>query len=384
MHLEQRIFVDLVRAQFPAFFRASRTLEVGSYDVNGSIRSLFEESQYLGIDISPGPGVDVIAFGHEFTCTKQFDIAISCECFEHDPFFLETFVNMVRLTRPGGLVVFTCATDGRPEHGTTRSSPESSPGSVLAGFDYYRNVRQDDFATFDFFGTFAAFRFFHNPGSKDLYFIGMKRPGAEDVEERLENVAAATQGLTRFSVNMAEADRLHASGEPGKAADLLNALIESDNREFRARALQKQIWFLIAAKRFDAAEQSSDLLLSVNDLPEYHWQRSVLMNALGRNEAAIAAIRVAIERDSNNSQFQQHLGTLLLAANKLDEAEQAILTACKCGPTNALAHHRLSILRLRQRRLDEAIVAGERAASLAPDDKQFSTHLQQLRALASQ
>ena len=45
--------------------------------------------------------------------TASFDVVISCECFEHNPYWRETFLNMTRVLRPGGLFVLTCATTGR-------------------------------------------------------------------------------------------------------------------------------------------------------------------------------------------------------------------------------------------------------------------------------
>jgi tetratricopeptide (TPR) repeat protein len=209
----------------------------------------------------------------------------------------------------------------------------------------------------------------------------LKRPRDEQLDDRLARTAVATDELTRVSVCMVEADRLYSAGEPGKAADLLNEFMQLGNRDLRAHALHKQIWFLISAKRLDEAEHASNLLLSTDNRAEYFWQQSVLMHALGRNEAAIDAARASVARAPTNSQYQQHLGTVLLAANNLDEAEQAIVLACTLSPLNAISQHRLSMLRLRQKRLEEAIVAAEHAVTLAPDNPQFAAHLEKLHAI---
>lgn len=34
---------------------------------------------------------------------KPYDITISCNCFEHNPYWRETFLNMHRMTKEGGL-----------------------------------------------------------------------------------------------------------------------------------------------------------------------------------------------------------------------------------------------------------------------------------------
>lgn len=97
-------------------------LEIGSHDVNGTMRATFREAaEYVGVDLVEGPGVDLVAFGHvaDFNA-EHFDITVSAGCFEHDKFWPSTLKYKIRLTRPSGLVLFTCGGRGRLEHGTTR------------------------------------------------------------------------------------------------------------------------------------------------------------------------------------------------------------------------------------------------------------------------
>ena len=84
-------------------------LEVGSYDVNGSVRSLFEGTDYLGIDIEEGPGVDqVVDLGAELPFgDSTFDLVLSTEMLEHD---LKPWLSVCewhRVLRDGGLLVVT-------------------------------------------------------------------------------------------------------------------------------------------------------------------------------------------------------------------------------------------------------------------------------------
>jgi len=155
-----------------------KVLEIGSFDVNGSIRGCFAwASDYTGIDLVSGPGVDAVCSGHEYGERNQYDIVLSCECFEHNPFWLETFINMIKLTKPLGYVVFTCATTGRPEHGTTRTDIGSNPGGVQLQSDYYRNLTKKDFTKKLNLGLhFSQYAFFTTAISKDLLFFGVKRP----------------------------------------------------------------------------------------------------------------------------------------------------------------------------------------------------------------
>lgn len=174
-HDQQREFVESVRDRFPGFFTGVRVLEVGSLDVNGSVRDFFTDCDYTGIDVGVGQGVDVVAQGQEYDAPDgHFDTVISAECFEHNPFWLETFVNMRRMC--SGLVVFTCATEGRGEHGTARTSPADSPLTVGLGWHYYRNLTASDFEDALPLGDlFAAHEFSTNEWTRDLYFYGLVR-----------------------------------------------------------------------------------------------------------------------------------------------------------------------------------------------------------------
>lgn len=161
-------------------------VEIGSADINGTIRPFFPGSRYTGVDLAEGAGVDLVASGHEVALPSgSVDLAISCECFEHNPLWAETFVNMHRMTKPGGVVVMTCASRGRLEHGTSRTRPFESPASISIGWEYYRNLNREDFERRLPLATmFDGYAFFRNEVSKDLYFVGRK-PGG-DPRLRLE------------------------------------------------------------------------------------------------------------------------------------------------------------------------------------------------------
>lgn len=151
-------------------------LEVGSYDVNGSVRRLFAAAdRYLGVDLVQGPGVDVVVAGKDYNSSDgSFDVTLSGECFEHDEDWRETFAAMVRLTRPGGLVVFTCASRGRIEHGTRRTTASESPGTQALGSDYYRNVLPIEVAALPLEAWFEESAMHFAPGPADLYFCGIR------------------------------------------------------------------------------------------------------------------------------------------------------------------------------------------------------------------
>lgn len=181
-YLNQFQFCERVSNIFPEYFNNVRVLDIGSMDINGNNRAHFKNSDYTGIDIGEGNNVDVICSGHLFSVSsnsEKFNTVISTECFEHDVYYKETILNVVEnLLLPGGMFLFTCATTGRPEHGTTRTSPFDSPFTN----DYYKNLAEDDIKEFlDLDRYFSDYSFSVNSDSHDLYFWGIKKKMDVDV-----------------------------------------------------------------------------------------------------------------------------------------------------------------------------------------------------------
>jgi SAM-dependent methyltransferase len=175
-HREQQDFVLSVKNKFQNYFKLAKVLEVGSLNINGSVRKHFVECQYVGIDVGPGRDVDEVCEGQLYTSDLKFDTVISCECFEHNPYWKETFENMISLTRLGGLVLFTCASTGRPEHGTTKSKPNDSPLTIKKEWNYYKNLTEEDFTSvINITDYFSEYEFSVNPKSCDLYFWGITK-----------------------------------------------------------------------------------------------------------------------------------------------------------------------------------------------------------------
>lgn len=171
-HNEQRQFIQKTKDHFPEFFNDVSVVEIGSLNINGTVRDFFTNPKsYVGVDIIEGPGVDVVIPGKDFEA-EGIDTVISTECFEHDKDWVKTFDNMVKMARPGGFVVFTCASTGRHEHGTTRTSPADSPATT----DYYENRTIEDFQrAFGIKHLFQKHLFEYNPITCDLYFWGVKK-----------------------------------------------------------------------------------------------------------------------------------------------------------------------------------------------------------------
>jgi cephalosporin hydroxylase len=94
-----------------------KILDVGSYDVNGTMKPIFEQGQYIGLDMEKGPNVDIVGKSHEIPFIDNFfDIVISSSCFEHDDMFWISFKEMCRVLKPGGYMYIQAPQNG-PYHG---------------------------------------------------------------------------------------------------------------------------------------------------------------------------------------------------------------------------------------------------------------------------
>lgn len=176
-HREQQEFCLYVRDKFTSKFYKPAVLDVGSLDINGNNRYLFLEPKYTGIDIGEGKNVDIVCKGHEYKPNEKYDIVISTECFEHDMHYEATIKNCIQLTKDNGLFMFSCASTGRPEHGTARTTPQDSPFSHIQFSDYYKNLTESDIRSFlNVEEIFSEFQFIYLPITCDLYFYGIKKP----------------------------------------------------------------------------------------------------------------------------------------------------------------------------------------------------------------
>lgn len=178
-HQEQKDFCLKIKKIFPEHFKNKIVLDAGSLDINGNNLYLFDDCSYLGIDIGDGPNVHLVCKTHEFNAPDNFyDFIISTECFEHDMYYINSLRNIVRILKPSCMFLFTCATEGRPEHGTRRSNPVDAP--LLAAYDdwsdYYKNLTEKDIReVLDIEEIFSSFAFEVNNNSHDLYFWGIKK-----------------------------------------------------------------------------------------------------------------------------------------------------------------------------------------------------------------
>ena len=187
-HQQQFNYIQKLKLLYPTHFFNVNVLEVGSLNINGSIRMFFSHCQYLGIDVGPGRDVDLVCEGQSLDHPDNtYDTVGSCECFEHNPFYKETIQNSYRMLKPGGMFLFTCATTGRPVHGTKTSDEINKlkhkkwitmPNVFVSGWDneYYKNLTEEDIRKCaDFDALFSKYEFSVENNHHDLYFWGVKK-----------------------------------------------------------------------------------------------------------------------------------------------------------------------------------------------------------------
>lgn len=118
-------------------------LDVGGADVNGSVRDQLPNADWIGLDIEPAPGVQIVADAATWRSGSQaFDLVIATELFEHAEAWPEIIATMAHALSSEGLelLIATCASTGRPPHGAR------GEWGVPAG-QYYGNVDPADLRT---------------------------------------------------------------------------------------------------------------------------------------------------------------------------------------------------------------------------------------------
>ena len=155
--------------------KTAKILEIGSYDVNGSLRDhALPTTHYVGVDMEAGPGVDVVVqAGAPLPFDDEsFDLILASSVFEHDAAFWVTFVEMCRKVKSGGYVYINA-----PSNGTFHRYPEDHwrfyPDSGLALARWAASQGQD----MTLVESFVADR------SADVYndFVAIFRKGLSDL-----------------------------------------------------------------------------------------------------------------------------------------------------------------------------------------------------------
>jgi hypothetical protein len=114
-------------------------VEIGSLNINGSIRRLFGDCRYTGLDLVPGPGVDVVTEATTWTPIQPVGCVVCCEVLEHAPNAPGLVAAASKWLHPGGHLIVTCAGPGREPHSAIDGGP-------LRDGEHYQNLGADRLA----------------------------------------------------------------------------------------------------------------------------------------------------------------------------------------------------------------------------------------------
>ena len=173
-HQVQQKWCEGLKIAMPRFFKERAVLEMGSLNVNGSLRALFENCSYTGVDVIAGPDVDIVGTFHEVDfADKRFDVVCSVNSLEHDMHFNMTLPRMYKLLADGGLM-FISAAYKWGEHGTRKHTPWASGTTKMKGSwaDYYRNLKPGDFTKHFKYDMFQWYML--GICNQDVQFVGIK------------------------------------------------------------------------------------------------------------------------------------------------------------------------------------------------------------------
>lgn len=230
-HPQQVAYFERIRNLFATVFADAETiLEVGSQNINGTVRDFFAAHvNYLGLDVGRGKDVDLVIPGELVELPDGWaDICISTECFEHAENWRDILLNMIRITKPQGLILLTFAGKGRAVHGTIDSDIFSSPFTTT----YYQNLGPDDIAKAIAIGKyFSRHGFEVDSSAHDTYFWGIRNSDnltdPDSDWETLERRLVRAQGQLGQAVNLYNELKLELNKSLSANAQLRHELIEA-------------------------------------------------------------------------------------------------------------------------------------------------------------
>jgi hypothetical protein len=158
---------EFVKWAVDHFAARGPVIEIGSRNINGSVRSLFAHCAppYIGLDIAPGPGVDQVADAATFAPAVKVQTVVCCEVLEHTPAVPQILHQIAhRMVAANGLIIITCATDGRAPHSARDGGP-LQPG------EFYRNCSPAAFESWAKAAGLDGAVLATTPAG-DLYYVG--------------------------------------------------------------------------------------------------------------------------------------------------------------------------------------------------------------------
>jgi hypothetical protein len=164
MHLEAMSFVASAVRTYDA---RGPVYEIGSKNINGTVRVLFPGDDYLGIDVVAGPCVDVVADGATYVPPTTPATVVCCEVLEHTEWAGAIVTQAAKVLGDGGLLIISCAGDGRAPHSAV-------DGGRLRQGEFYDNLSREQVADWARTAGIAELPQPCDSHPGDTYFVGRK------------------------------------------------------------------------------------------------------------------------------------------------------------------------------------------------------------------
>ena len=144
-----------------------RVIEIGSRDINGSVRCHFPGAKWTGLDRIAGPSVDVVCDACDYAPEVRAEMCICCEVLEHAANWRQIIEAAWRFLRPGGTLLVTCAGPGRVVH-------SGIDGGRLRPEEYYANIASADLSASLQRQGFSVHAIVDNFHTHDVYACAIK------------------------------------------------------------------------------------------------------------------------------------------------------------------------------------------------------------------
>jgi SAM-dependent methyltransferase len=143
--------------------------EIGSRDINGSVRPHFPNATWIGLDLIEGPAVDVVCDALDYEPPQKVDLVICCEVLEHCMTWDSLIFHAAGWLKPGGKILITCAGPGRDPHSAIDGGP-------LHPDEHYGNISQTELIEELRFAGLTDIEVSGNEYWKDTYAVAWKSP----------------------------------------------------------------------------------------------------------------------------------------------------------------------------------------------------------------
>lgn len=142
-------------------------IEIGSRDINGSVKPHFPGATWTGLDLIAGPAVDVVCDALDYEPPQKVDLVVCAEVLEHCMTWDSLIFHAASWLKPGGKLLITCAGPGRDPHSAIDGGP-------LHPDEHYGNISQTELIEELRFAGLTDIEVSGNEYWRDTYAIATK------------------------------------------------------------------------------------------------------------------------------------------------------------------------------------------------------------------